>query len=156
MTYCSYAGAIIKIKKLVLPGCTSHPSLEKSWSSMKLIGVSGKVNSVFDEWLRLVTMACCACDAWRLQVSQVSAADLLISSCHKNIIFHILILLFLLLVMLYGSCLWMVSSDDIIFALIIRGVFGVLFFHLGFVHPEKCVTQGFSWRGIMSFSRDAG
>ena len=89
-------------------------------------------------------MACCACDAWRLQVSHVSAADLLISSCHKNIIFHILILLFLLLVMLYGSCLWMVSSDDIIFALIIRGVFGVLFFHLGFVHPEKCVTQGFS------------
>ena len=112
---------------------------------MKIIEVFGLSEFLFDELWRFVSMDCCASDAWRLQVFQVSAADLLSSGCHESIFFFkFRILSFLQLVMLYCSCLWMVSLDDIIFVLIRSGVFGVLFFHLGFVHLENFVTREFS------------
>ena len=71
----------------VTPRCHSLPSLEQSSSSMKIIEVFG----LMELRVRLMIMSCLdgmfACDAWKLQVSQVNAADLLISSCHKSIIF---------------------------------------------------------------------
>ena len=74
-------------------------------------------------------MVCCACDTWKLQVSQVSAAALLISCCRKSII---LIFNFspLLPVTLYRSCPGMVWLDDIIFVLLRRNVFAILVFSL--------------------------
>ena len=60
---------------------------------MKIIGVFGL--SELSERLVITSLpcqavsACCACNAWRLQVSHVSETDIRIFCCHKSINFNV-------------------------------------------------------------------